>query len=241
MYTHTKADHQFPACSQPRVAYFVCSTPRCGSSLLCEALCLSGLAGVPTEYFDNETQKMFCDQWGLSGRADYLPSLLNRKTSPNGVFGAKVHFHQYRETFGCEELPSFFPATKFIWISRRDKIRQAISYWRAIQTNQWASTHASSSSTPSYCFEEIQKLLDQTEFEQSEWNRFFERFQIEPLKIDYESFCLDIESYVEACLTFLGVPTDCLPPDLASRLTLRRQSDELSEDWVQRYQQDANG
>ena len=37
--------------SDPR-PYFVCTTPRSGSTVLCEALTLTGVAGRPAEYFE---------------------------------------------------------------------------------------------------------------------------------------------------------------------------------------------
>ena len=36
----------------PRSSYLVCATPRSGSTLLCEALINTGLAGHPQEYFE---------------------------------------------------------------------------------------------------------------------------------------------------------------------------------------------
>jgi len=74
--------------------------------MICEALCLTGLAGVPTEYFDANTRAGFLDQWKVD-EAEYLAALLRRKTTPNGVFGCKTHFHQYRETYGLDQLPTF--------------------------------------------------------------------------------------------------------------------------------------
>ena len=35
----------------PTVSYLICSTPRTGSSLLCDALTATGVAGRPEEYF----------------------------------------------------------------------------------------------------------------------------------------------------------------------------------------------
>ncbi len=37
---------------QPNTSYLVCATPRSGSTLLCEALTNTGIAGQPKEYFE---------------------------------------------------------------------------------------------------------------------------------------------------------------------------------------------
>src|SRR3954447_11167479 len=41
------------------LAYLVCATPRSGSTLLCELLKSTGLAGRPAEYFENLTSTGF--------------------------------------------------------------------------------------------------------------------------------------------------------------------------------------
>src|SRR5215218_666735 len=37
---------------RPRLTYFVCATPRSGSTLLCKSLAATGVAGKPEEYFE---------------------------------------------------------------------------------------------------------------------------------------------------------------------------------------------
>jgi len=36
----------------PAISYLMCATPRCGSTLLCDGLEATGLAGRPREYFE---------------------------------------------------------------------------------------------------------------------------------------------------------------------------------------------
>src|SRR5438046_662736 len=43
---------QFGGKVQPQCSYLVCATPRSGSTLLCEALANTGIAGNPKEYFE---------------------------------------------------------------------------------------------------------------------------------------------------------------------------------------------
>lgn len=40
------------AATEPTRSYLVCATPRSGSTLLCEALLATGVAGRPREYFE---------------------------------------------------------------------------------------------------------------------------------------------------------------------------------------------
>lgn len=232
MYTHTKFDHAFDYRDKPRLGYFICSTPRCGSSLLCEALCLSGVAGVPTEYFDENTKAGFISAWCID-EVDYLPNLLIRKTTPNGVFGCKAHFHQYHDRFGTDRFPTFCKNMKYIWLSRRDIVRQAISYSKAVQTNQWASTHTCQNPKPTFDYDQIEKYRQQIEYEERMWNRFFVSHGIEPFHIHYEDFCDNLPLVTSTVLLALGVESRHLPDE--SGLTLQKQSDAVNENWLERY------
>ena len=232
MYTHTKFDHQFDHDISTRQAFFICSTPRCGSSLICEALCVAG-AGVPTEYFDAETKAGFCQAWGIKNTSNYLAALLKKKTTPNGVFGCKTHWHQYVENFGANSIPDFSPLVKYIWLSRRDAVRQAVSYWKAIETNQWAVSHQCTNENPQFNLERVEELRKQNEFEEAQWKSFFEQNEIEPLHLHYEEFSQDTTAAVADCFEFLALDNSTIPSSL--ELTLERQSDDLSEQWVQQY------
>ncbi len=231
MYTHTKFDHEFHPGTTPTLLYAVASTPRCGSSLLCEALCLLG-AGAPTEFFDEQTLTQFMEAWNLRDAAEYLPELLKRKTSPNGVFGFKAHFHQYKSQFGVDALPQTLPRLKFIWIRRKDTECQAVSYWRAIQTNQWASTHRSTNPSPHFDGDEIRRLELQIIYEETEWEAFFRQHQLLPRVVQYSELAESPFSVAGDCLDWLGIA----PLREQLELSLQRQSDELNASWLRQYQ-----
>ena len=158
---------------------------------------------------------------------------MEKKTSPNGVFGFKCHFHQYRSEFGLRIIPVDLPNLKYISIKRRNRVRQAVSYARAIQTNQWAVTHHSTNDSPEYNFVQIKTLLERIRQEERKWETFFSTHNIQPLRLVYEEFSGDMLAAVSDCFSHLGlaVPADWQLPEL----TLKKQADELSENWVQRY------
>ena len=64
VYSHHKIDHEFKGSPPPFLSFVVCSIPRSGSSLLCELLTNTGLAGAPTEFFDPLQMKLFQQAWG---------------------------------------------------------------------------------------------------------------------------------------------------------------------------------
>jgi putative transposase len=116
----------------PRTSYLVCGTPRSGTSLLCEALKATGIAGCPEEYFWSGNEVFLQERWGISTNEDYLWRVLEEGTTPNGVFGAKVMWGYFddliarlRQLLGPTDLPSppliarVFPNLHYIFIRRR--------------------------------------------------------------------------------------------------------------------------
>ena len=133
---------------QPHTSYLICATPRSGSFLLCEALINTGIAGNPGEYFWQGDEPTWAERWNVSSYAGYLAKAIEQGTTPNGVFGAKMmwgyfddfigkvrHIAPYAEAPLPRLLPMVFSNLHYIWITRRDKVRQAVSHWKALQTN----------------------------------------------------------------------------------------------------------
>ncbi len=144
------------------LSYVVCTAPRTGSSLLCAALWNTGVAGRPAEYFDihGRNEAHWRKQFAIQDEAEYLSKIIHAGTTANGVFGFKLHCHQVpaligklradREARGLpdEPAPSNLPDiihpmlrarlghTSYIWLRRKNKIAQAISYFRAGKTDQ---------------------------------------------------------------------------------------------------------
>jgi trehalose 2-sulfotransferase len=232
MYTHHKFDHEFPYDTPTRVSYMVCSVPRCGSSMLCELLCNTEVAGAPTEFFDQEQVNGFCDRWGVATFADYVGELLARKTGPNGVFGIKVHWGQLESTLGAADPAGLFPGLRYVHMRREDRLRQAVSWVRALQTNQWASTH-DVRGEPAFDRAEIARYLRQIEDEEDRWEEFFARHGIAPHQVVYEQLVKAPHDTVDDVLRYLGVTR----PQSADRgeLTLEAQADLLTERWVEQY------
>lgn len=220
--------------TEPRASYLVCSIPRSGSSLLCELLGSTGLAGAPAEFFHPDKMAALQRRWGVNELDDYLRELLARKTSPNGVFGTKAHRGQYQPLFGESDPRTLLPALRVVFITRRDRLRQAVSWVRALQTLKWVTPAGPREERPEvFDHEHITQKLVRIDREEEEWESLFDRHGIEPHRVVYEEFVDAQEQTVRAVLDALDVdaPADLhLPPP-----ALDRQADQLSDEWAERY------
>jgi LPS sulfotransferase NodH len=234
MYTHHKLDHEFEEETETTVRYAVCAVPRSGSSLLCELLFSTGQAGAPAEYFDHALMKQFCRRWNATSFAEYLRALLARKTGANGVFGFKAHFFQLDEAFPDDSLDEAIPELRYVYITRDDRLRQAISWARALQTHKWASDHeVRIPRAEVFRRAQIDRLIAGIAERERRWEKLFAGSGTEPLRLTYEGLLAAPEETVAAVLDHLGVADARSFPVGAP--TLRRQADELTEHWVRRY------
>jgi trehalose 2-sulfotransferase len=132
-----------------------------GTELLCRGLAATGVAGRPEEYFLAEDPVKMPDWrfWeegpyaagpDVSGRESYLSLAYRLGSTPNGVFGAKIHWNCLRWALAkFSEMPCFagldraailrtaFPGLRVVDVTRRDRIRQAVSWARMAQDGMW--------------------------------------------------------------------------------------------------------
>jgi len=145
-------------------------------------------------------------------------------------------------------LNAAFPGLRFVFVSRSDKARQAVSLWRALQTWVWREQERSAGEPPPtaqtiaqrsvYSFDAIDHLLDQLRRQEDAWRGFFFRIGQQPLQLFYEDIAGDLDGSVWRVLEALRVERPAGTPTSSSRS--RRQSDELSESWVHSYLEDVS-
>ena len=236
--------------SDLRTSYLICATARSGSSLLCEALNDAQLAGRPWEYFYDVHEAMWRGRWQVPPEApfaDYLARVIEYAATPNGVWAAKVmmgYFRDFlrrlrasrpsdREATDAELLAQTFPDLHYVWITRRDKVRQAVSLARAIQTQAWWA-QMEPVRDPQYDFAAIDRLLQLVTLHEAGWQRFFTAHAITPFVVVYEDFVHHYEKTTFDILDFLALPCPATLRIPEPKL-MQRQADELSEQWVEQF------
>jgi trehalose 2-sulfotransferase len=219
----------------PSVSYLVCATPRSGSSLLCQLLSSTGLAGTPIEYFHHERMEAFGERWGAASLGDYLDGLAEHHTGPGGVLGMKVHWGQYDRAIGDRDPRSLAANLRFVRIIRQDRLRQAISWVRALQTLRWSSQSKHVRDLPEvFDAKAIEQKIARLEREEKCWDALFDRHAITPHSLTYEQLVEAPGPVVGQVLEFLGID---VPPgfSLAEPEHPRRLADDRSDEWVARY------
>lgn len=233
---------------KPDLSYFICATPRSGSTLLCEALRNTGIAGVPDEYFGPMHVERWNKIWGTKDKKDYLQRVLATGTTANGVFGCKLmglywdHFTAYLGKAAQVEpveperlIPATFPNTRYIWITRRHKVRQAVSWSKFIQGAAWYWEEEQPQDLQGLEFKPqvIDDFILQTALSESAWQSYFQAAGVRPYVVVYEDFVQSYAQTVRGLLRHLGIP---IPQDLGQgKRRLKKQADALSEDWLEQY------
>jgi LPS sulfotransferase NodH len=185
--------------------------------------------------------------WSPETYDRYLAWAIEQGTTPNGVFAAKLmwgylgDFAQLlRGIEGLEALPvpelfnTVFPDLRYVQITRTDKVRQAVSLWKAVQTQAWRRDPggAPEAARPEFSFRAINYLVRLLTAHDASWDAYFLGLGIQPLKISYEELAEQPEPIVRRVLDHLEIDAPEMLDLGAPRLEV--QADELSEDWVRR-------
>ena len=169
-------------------------------------------------------------------------------STDNGVFGAKLMWGYAPDFHGLlDEVPALhgldldqalrrtFPDLRYVWVRRRDRVRQAVSLWRAIQTWTWkAGDNDGPPHEPEYHRGAVDHLAAQLAEQDAAWKRFFAATPSQPLVLTYEDdLAHGVAGATAAVLRWLELP---VPPGLQHvEAPTERQADSLSEAWVRRH------
>ena len=236
----------------PRRSYLICGVARSGSNLLSDGLRDTGRAGRPNQFFLPAAESQFRAAHGFEedvNFAHYVRGIVEKTATSNEVFGFKLmawylnaFLERLRQTraFGnpaisdLEMLRTAFPRLRFLQITRREKLRQAISKARAVQTGLWKIQEGKSEQAdPEYDRALIARCLAETEEEEKIWAAFFARIGQPIFRVEYEQLCQDFTGTLQKVLDFLEIKLPRRNP-IRPPATIR-QSDALSDQWEQRY------
>jgi LPS sulfotransferase NodH len=238
------ADDDFPFLAIPVNRYLICSTPRTGSTMLCRALTSTKLAGCPEEYLRHDRIIPWVNRLGLTDLnfSFYLGEIEKRRTSANGVFGLKLHYRDFIRFFSSEATrqigEAWIKQQTVIFFRRRNKLSQAISFFKAVESNIWSveknDCNEDVVTTRNYNFSpvKISRYLCELIQEDQHWADFLSTLPNGFIEIWYEDMVEDLDGTVKKILGAMNIPTDNLPV-IDSQTTL--QADDINFDLTQKF------
>jgi LPS sulfotransferase NodH len=223
--------------NKPKICYIICSSPRSGSHLYSSLLSATGLAGNPEEHFN---------PWGAGSRPDqsidsllydrkYMENIILRSATANGVFGTKAQFTAITSFVGLARLESLFPTRlKYLYIDRRDELRQGISLAIARQTEQFF-WYEPALREPEYNLDQLRCCLEGIANQKRGWKTYFKERKIEPFRVMYEELIHHRRQIIIATFNYLGVevPEDFVTPETS----LKKQATHINDQWVRLFKE----
>lgn len=253
----------------PKQSIFICTTPRSGSTALSKSLKQTGLLGDPQEFFlylywqKYEPERMeaaHLQRWQLPLNM-LIKQIFKEGATDNGIFTIKIMWEQLEEMLinlhnfpqlkrlKTEMIPPLvFPDIFYVYWVRRDKVRQAVSYAKALQTGIFHSTQKLhyNYETKSYTTEvnpnlkyDFYQILFLYQFllrKENAWEQYFTRANLQPLRLVYEDFEDKIET---AALKIANAINISIPiQTVKQKITMKKLANSINDDWADRFREE---
>lgn len=241
-------------------AYMICTSPRSGSTLLCGMLASTGIAGKPASYFFGTTLEGWQEE--LEFQLDEKATERNivdaafrvartRGRHGTDMCGLRMQAHSLAfflqklavlhpgVSTDAERIQLAFGSTLFVHLTRPNKLDQTVSYLKAQQTGLW---HRSADGSelertaphrePVYDSAKIAACIDVMTAYDRNWNDWFGREAIEPVRLSYDDLSADPVGILRQVLQSLG-----LDPAAAVGVTpkVKKLADGINDDWAARF------
>ncbi|NND09028.1 MAG: hypothetical protein HKN87_21865 [Saprospiraceae bacterium] len=140
-----------------------------------------------------------------------------------------------------ESVDDLFPNCKHIFLTRRNKVRQAVSWWKAINDNIW---HLEKNQTQEcapdfderhYDFDALDHLLREAALRECAMQEYFSKYSIEPLTLVYEDIVSNFTATIRQVLDHLDLS---YAEPIEVKMHYVKTSSKDSEKWVQRFRKD---
>jgi LPS sulfotransferase NodH len=234
----------------------LCATPRSGSTMMCDLMAASGVAGRPNSYFRRQSIADFASEWGIAPGPDFerrhFDAARRAGTDPSGMFALRLMWESLPELIALlarlepgagsdrESLARVFGTSLYIYLNRSDKIGQAVSRLRAEQSGLWhmaadgTDRERVKTETPvGYDAAQLALFLAEAEADERAWEAWFAEQDISPLRLTYDELSADPAASLGRVVAALGHD----PASVAHiRPRTRRLADETSADWREKFE-----
>lgn len=230
----------------PPWSLLLCATPRTGSTLLCDLLSSTGVAGRPHSFFRQEDRAYWSERLGLPvAQVDhhaFARAVRQEGSTRNGVFAARVMWATIeplvdglapgaRDESDLSVLQDAFGPLRLVHLRRCDVVGQAVSWARAEQTGLWQQGDPLRGQ-PHLDRDQIARMVRTVGEHEAAWADWFARQDAPPLDVTYEEVVADPSGAVHGILAHLGIEP---PPGWQPASQHRRQADGLNASWRQAF------
>lgn len=242
--------------------YVLCSNPRSGTTLLCDMLEQTGVAGRPNSFFREKSLLDWCKHWKIAGPVDpknagftqrYFDAMIKEGRALTPVFGLRLMGPDLNfagswlarrhpdQTTDCVRFEAAFGPLRYIHLSRRDKLAEAVSYMRAEQSGLWHQNADGSDKeridpdgSDGFDGAALRARMIELRGLDDAWEHWFSQQDITPLRITYETLAESPQDVLAQVLDHIGQDST-----IATSITpgLRKLADGTSADWMRRYRQ----
>jgi LPS sulfotransferase NodH len=164
----------------------------------------------------------------------YVQRTLDAASGATPGFFVKIfppHLHQLQRVYGKDFVRHILETcdAQVILLTRRDRLRQAISRSKGIQTKQWTSD-GKARRTSDYDFDMIVRSYFLTNHAYDFWEAYLGLLDIEHRHFVYEDLVGDPSPFLACVAETFGMEP---PPRVVSELKVQR--DETTEQWRARF------
>ncbi len=226
----------------------VAATHRSGSYLACDWLSNAGVLPFPEEHF-NFDLKTAREELRLPESVPsniVLEALMDRRGATHEIFTVKAMWTAFSQLFTklteIESEIKSFETTVLQWlhkptvlfIRRRDKFRQAVSFEIAKQTSVWRKPREEESRKFElvYSYPRILACWDQIHQDEARWLHFFKACGLGYHEIWYEDLLAEPNKEIKLALEYIGVETEIERPPI-SRFV--KQGNACNREWTERF------
>ena len=227
---------------------------------MCDLLTDTGVAGRPNSFFRRESFLEWADDFGVSVEEwddahefdqSYLSAVLREGAAGTRIFGMRLMWESITDL--SERLGFFYPGLPtdsarfrsafgpphYLYLSREDKVAQAVSFFKAEQSGLW---HVFADGTererlkpgqaPVYDFQVLSELVTSLNEHDAAWSGWFDQQEVDPVRITYEALSTEPQAELATVLSSLG-----LDPAIAedAKPITAKLADRESCEWATRF------
>lgn len=240
----------------PTLSFRIWHANRSGSTLLCQLLEDTAIAGKPGEHFTLHGESSLAEKFNIGSYAELINKIWSIGSSSNGVFADKVtgHYQAHKDTIteicqlkGIEMTENYeeiwkdiFPNCKHILMIRTNKVRQAVSWWKAIQDDQWhivgdqKRIKTSEFYKDKYNADALKHLFKEAVIRDIANQEYLQENDLDFITITYEDLVNDPLKIIQTVMTYLGLK----PPTVSPKFRYKKTANEVNEAWVKRFKVD---